>query len=55
MSMCDKSHCSTFCNQEDCERNLNYNKPQTQYYSVSAFDIENCDHKNCEWKIKKEG
>ena len=55
MSMYDKSYCSTLCDQKDCERNLKYNKPDTQYYSVTTFDDSNPDksHKSCEWKIKK--
>ena len=54
MSMYDKSYCYTSCDQHDCERNLKYNKPQTQYYSATMFDIENTNHKNCKWKVKKE-
>ena len=55
MSMYDKSYCSTLCDQKDCERNLKYNKPETQYYSVTTFDDSNPDksHKTCKWKIKK--
>lgn len=55
MSMYDKSYCSTFCDQKDCERNLRFNKPQEKYYSVSTFDDSNPDqnHATCGWKIKK--
>ena len=55
MSMCDKSYCSTFCDQKDCERNLRFNKPQERYYSVATFDDSNSDqkHATCGWKIKK--
>lgn len=57
MSIYDKSYCSTFCNQKDCERNLRFNKPSTKYYSVTTFDDSNPDveHKSCIWKIKKKG
>lgn len=56
MSMCDKSYCYTNCNQKDCERNLNYNKPPTNtYYSATTFDIANDIHEKCPWKIKKQG
>lgn len=55
MSMYDKSYCSTFCDQKDCERNLRFNKPQEKYYSAATFDDSNPDqhHKTCRWKIKK--
>lgn len=54
-NMYDKSYCATLCEQKDCKRNLRYNKPETQYYSVTTFDDSNPDksHKSCEWKIKK--
>ena len=53
--MCDKSYCSTFCDQKDCERNLRFNKPQERYYSVATFDNSNPDqkHATCGWKIKR--
>lgn len=56
MSMYDKSYCSTYCNQKDCERNLRFNKPATKFYSVTTFDDIDPDsnHKHCAWKIKKE-
>ena len=53
MSMFDKSYCNTVCDQEDCERNIRFNKPQTKYYSVTTFDDANVDHRNCIWKEKK--
>ena len=54
MSMNDKSYCNTVCNQEDCERNLRFNKPKTKYYSVTDFGDSITDLKYCIWKIKKE-
>jgi hypothetical protein len=55
MSMYDKSYCNTVCDQKDCERNLQFNKPDIQYYSVANLDNEHINHKNCEWKIKMGG
>ena len=54
MSMNDKSYCSAFCDQADCERNLRFHKPKEKYYSVTTFDNMNPDriHKTCGWKIK---
>lgn len=56
MSMIDRSYCSTICPQKDCARNAGYNRPDTQYYSMTTFDDSNPDktHKNCKWKVKKE-
>lgn len=53
MSMWDKSYCATFCDQEDCERNVRFNKPEEKYYSVTTFDDAHKDHRNCPWKQKK--
>ena len=56
MSMWDKSYCSTDCDQRDCERNIKYNKPTEQYYSVTTFDTLDSngelktDHTECIWK-----
>ena len=57
MSMYDKSYCSADCEDETCERNLKFNKPETRIYSVTAFDDSNPDkkHKRCPWRIKKKG
>ena len=54
MSMYDKSYCATFCEQDDCERNLKFAKPSEKYYSVAMFSEPGIDHKFCPWKIKKE-
>ena len=51
MSMNDKSYCGTKCDQKDCDRNLEYNTPYTKYFSVTNFDTENENHKNCKYKI----
>ena len=51
MSMKDKSYCGTFCDQKDCKRNLQFNKPDEKYYLVSVFDTNTEDHSNCVWKI----
>ena len=53
--MYDMSWCGTFCDQQDCERNLRFNKPKEKYYSVSNLDSEHTDHKTCPYKIKKKG
>ena len=53
MSMGDKSYCATFCDQEDCERNVRFNKPTEKYYSMTTFDDVHENHKHCPWKIKK--
>lgn len=54
--MNDKSYCCTFCDQQNCERNLRFHKPITRYYSVATFDNSNPDvsHKDCEWKINED-
>lgn len=57
MSMWDKSYCATRCDQEDCERNLKYNKPKDAYYTVATFDdfrdgVKNTNHEDCMWKIE---
>lgn len=56
MSMLDRSYCSTICPQKDCERNIGYNHPKGNRYSVTTFDDSNPDktHKDCRWKRKKE-
>ena len=51
--MFDKSYCATICDQEDCERNIKFNKPQEKYYSMTTFEDNDKNHKNCPWKIKK--
>ena len=55
MSMLDRSYCSTICPQKDCERNIGYNRPTGNRYSVTTFDDSNPDktHKDCTWKRKK--
>lgn len=59
MSMYDKSYCTTECDQQDCERNIRFNKPKEKYYSATTFDDldedgnPKYDHKNCTWKMKK--
>lgn len=52
MSMYDKSYCNTICDQQDCERNLRFNKPKTKYYSVTNFGDSMTNLKYCIWKIK---
>ena len=53
--MIDISFCNCMdCPQWDCQRNLRYYKPETQWYSISTFITkDNTDetHKNCEWKL----
>lgn len=51
----DIGYCNTTCIQENCERNLRFRKPPTQFYSVSSFDENNKDisHSNCKYKFIK--
>ena len=53
--MFDKSFCSTVCDQEDCERNIKFHKPEEKYYSMTTFDDIHDDHENCPWKVVKKG
>lgn len=55
MNMYDKSYCNANCKQRDCLRNMKYNKPQERYYSVSNFENNDNEHKNCAYKIKMKG